>query len=137
MSVILFRVATRPNALAVFTSFFAVLTVVTAPFAYFLPLFVTAPVLAALVANLYVGSGSSLGVRSGAAILGPALLVSVVWFSSRVDEVPVEGVAAASIAIGSIVLLRHMRARNSRPPHWLTDEEVGLWESRFGRRGRE
>lgn len=100
-----------------FTAGFAVLTVATAPFAYGLPLLITLPVLAALSANLYVGRAWSVGPLVQASVLGPLLLVAVVWFVGRADEVRIEGVVAAVTAVVSSAALLRLRRRNSHGPN--------------------
>lgn len=104
------------NALRRVTAGFAVLTVVTAPFSYGVLLLITLPVLAALMANLYAGRARSLGALLFASVLGPLLLIAVVWFIGRADEVPVEGVAAASLAVASSAGLHRLRQQNAGRP---------------------
>lgn len=124
------RVAGRRNVLPVFTVFFAVVTLLTAPLIW--ALLLTVPVLAALVANLYVGPRRSLGSRLLATTLGPVLVVAVAVFIGRADEVPLEGVVSATVAVGAGACLRWLRRRPTGPPEWLTEREAILWESRFG-----
>lgn len=101
--------------LAYTTIGFAILTVVTAPFAYGAPLLVTVPVLSALLANLYVrpldGWSAVL-----ATLLGPAAVIGALVFALRADEVLSDGVIAATITIAAfsgLIALRR-RSRSSR-----------------------
>jgi hypothetical protein len=76
-------------------------------------LFVTLPVLAALVAELFVRPVHAVSAML-AWLLGPMLLISVGWFALRVDEVPGEGVVAAALSLVGIFGLLGLRKVNQR-----------------------
>lgn len=78
-----------------------------------LALFLTLPVLAALIAELLVRP-----VHTASALLswllGPMLMISAGWYALRVDEVPGEGVPAAALSVVSATGLLVLRKVNRR-----------------------
>lgn len=89
------------------------LTIVTAPFAYGAPLFVTVPGLAALAARLYVGPSEVPGRTITCLLVGPAVLTGGLWFILRVDEAPGEAIPAGLLVASGLVGVRQLR-RQSR-----------------------
>jgi hypothetical protein len=89
------------------------LTIVSCPFAYGAPLVLTVPGLAALMARWYVGPSHMPGRTTACIFLGPAILIGVVWFAARVDEVPAEALPAGGLIAIGVVGLRQLR-RQSR-----------------------
>jgi hypothetical protein len=96
------------------TGVVAAIAVLAAPLAYGAPLLLTLPVLAALAANLAVGPSGSLRSPVLATPLGVLLLVAVVWFVGRADEVLWEAVASASMAVCTSGGLRRLRRWNQQ-----------------------
>jgi hypothetical protein len=91
-----------------------IITLLSAPFGYGILLFLTLPVLSGLFGALFVGGGDATA-RVWASLLGPVLLINLVWFAGRVDERLVEGVIAGSlVGLSALVLVRLRRA--SRAP---------------------
>jgi hypothetical protein len=76
-------------------------------------LFVTLPVLAALVAELVVRPVHAASAMI-AWLLGPMLMISVGWFALRVDEAPGEGAGAAAISVVGAAGLLVLRTVNQR-----------------------
>jgi hypothetical protein len=85
------------------------LTIVTAPFAYGAPLFVSVPGLAALAARIYVGPSEVPGRTITCLLVGPAILAGVLWFILRVDEVPGEAIPAGLLVVSGLVGVRQLR----------------------------
>jgi hypothetical protein len=89
--------------------------ILSSPFAYGAPLFVTVPGLAALLARLYVGPSDVPGRNVTCLFLGPSIAVGLLWLTLRVDEEPIEAVpAVAFVAIG-LVGLTQFRRRSRKP----------------------
>ncbi len=97
-----------------FTVIWMIITLMSAPVAYGIFLFLTLPVLSGLLGALFVG-GADATARAWASLLGPVLLMNVVWFAGRADERPVEGAIAGSMVLISAVALVRLR-RASRTP---------------------
>jgi hypothetical protein len=90
------------------------LTVLTGPVAYGAPLLLTVPVLAALLARLFVGPTHLVWAGPACAVLGPLMVIGAAWFGGRVDEVPSEGLpSGAMVLVPALVLavMRHVSRR--------------------------
>lgn len=90
------------------------LTIVSLPFAYGAPLILTLPGLSALFARLYVGPSNVPGRTIACVVLGPAVLVGVIWLVLRVDEVPTEAIPSVAIAFVGALGLTQLRRQSRR-----------------------
>ena len=76
-------------------------------------LFVTLPVLAALLAEWFVKPQQTMSAVL-AWVCGPMLMIGFGWCALRADEVPGEGVVAAVVALVGAVGLLVLRHQNQR-----------------------
>ena len=94
-----------------------ILTVLLGPMSYGMPLLLLVPILAALLANLFVGRGPFLKVVV-ASTVGPVLVVCVVWLLRRVDDYPVEGIVAAFSVTACVIAILRLRRVTSKSRRW-------------------
>ena len=90
------------------------LTILLSPVAYGAALLVMVPGLAALVARLYVGPSNVAGRNVTCLFLGPSIAIGLVWFISRVDEVPVEAIPSGAFIVIGVIGLTQLRRRSRR-----------------------
>ena len=91
----------------------AALTILWSPVAYGMPLLVTVPGMAALVARLYVGSSRVRGRNVTCLFLGPAIAIGVLVIALRGDESLLEAIIASGFVIVGGIGLGQLR-RQSR-----------------------